>query len=159
MNFNFPRLSILFSLFLTACQSIGTQYVPPVDTQDSALLVGSRFFINQFDEEGCYSGRTMVSKDIRVHAEKEIFLAITINFWSELLSKELFCTVSFSFVPKKDEKYKVQSNISDLSCFGKGEVKKINDDGSLSHVPVTSLRPTQKRLACIKMVPFQRTNQ
>jgi hypothetical protein len=67
-----------------------------------------------------------------------------------------FCTVSFSFVPKKDEKYKVLSGVSGLFCFA--DINRINDDGSLSQVPVTSLKTSRKRLTCIKLVP-RRTNQ
>ncbi|MDR3158921.1 MAG: hypothetical protein LBU11_07925 [Zoogloeaceae bacterium] len=163
MNFHLARIGIIsFILFLAACQSIGTPYVPPDETQDSALFVGggsyiNQFvYINQFDEEGCYSGRTIIREDIRVHAEKELFLAAEKLF--RLSDWQMSCTVNFSLVPKKDEKYKVLSSRSGLLCSA--GVVRINDDGSAIPVPVKGLTPSKKGLlACIKMVPSKRTNK
>ena len=62
---------ILFA-FLTACS--GVQYKQPSDSQDSAeLYVDGGIYVNSFSDEGCYSGRTFVEKNIKLHANKETF--------------------------------------------------------------------------------------
>ncbi len=128
---------ILFA-FLTACS--GVQYKQPSESQDSAeLYVDGGIYVNSFRDEGCYSGRTFVEKSIKLHANKETFLAYeTENAYD-------VCRVMFSFVPEKDMKYQVRGEKAGIRCG-------ISIEQIGSHIPVitTQLHLHQTGIACIK---------
>lgn len=161
------RPILLASLFLSACQSIGTQYLSPEATQDSALFVGGSVLINQFDAEGCYSGRTSVTEDFRLHAGKEVVMAVENTSYSRgWRGDERFCRVIFSFVPERNERYELlfdnTGKVPGKTLFGKATtvpictagVAKLNADGSRTPIAVTGLRLSQTRLTCIKALPI-----
>ena len=160
------RSVLLATLFLTACQSIGTQYLPPDATQDSALFVGGGVLITQFDEEGCYSGRTNVTDNFRLHAGKEVVMTVENSSFNQgWRGDQQFCRVVFSFVPKKDEQYELlfdnTKTAPGKTLLGKAAmvpvctagIAKLNEDGSKTPIAVTSLRLSQRKLTCIKALP------
>jgi hypothetical protein len=159
---------ILFaSLLLSACQSIGTQYIEPDATQDSALFVGGGVIIHQFDAEGCYAGRTNVTDDFRLHAGKEVVMAVENKSYSRgWRGDERFCRVVFSFVPEKNERYELlfdnTGTAPGKTLFGKATtvpvcmagVARLDADGSKTPIAVTGLRLSQRKLTCIKALPI-----
>jgi hypothetical protein len=160
------KAPIFLLLLLAGCQSIGTQYVPPDEGQDYALFLGGGFLINQFDKKGCYSGRTMVTEDVRLHAGKEVVIAVEDLFNQFRGGDRHFCRVIFSFVPKKNEQYELifdnSKQMPAKNLFGNivmspvctGGVAKLNDDGSKTPVIVTGLKLSQKKIMCIKVLPL-----
>lgn len=159
--------ALLFPLLLSACQSIGTQYVFPDETQDSATLTGGEFLINQFGEDGCYSGRTHVTGNTRLHADKEVVIAVEHNAMSHgWRGDPLFCRVIFSFTPIRNGQYTLvfddSRKVPGKNLFGTAitypictvAVMKQNEDGSSSPVDITGLQLSQRKLACIKVVPI-----
>lgn len=159
---------VLVSLSLSAaCQSIGTQYISPDATQDSALFVGGGVFIHQFDAEGCYSGRTNVTDDVWLHAGKEVVMVVENTSYSHgWRGDERFCRVIFSFVPEKNERYELvfdnTGTAPGKTLFGKvttvpvcmAGIAKLAADGSKAPISVTGLRLSQERLTCIKVLPI-----
>jgi hypothetical protein len=128
---------ILFT-FLTACS--GVQYQQPIDSQDSAeLYVDGGIYVNSFSDEGCYSGRTYVEKNIKLHANKETFLSY------EQENAYYVCRVMLSFVPEKDMKYQVRARKIGSQCS-----MSIVQIGSPTPVITTRLQLHQTSIACIK---------
>lgn len=156
------QISLLFLLvLLSACQSVGTQYQPPYDGQDSAEFSGREIYVNSFSEEGCYSGRTYVPKNIKLHADKEVVMA-----YEEKVGVNSLCQVLFSFAPQIGGRYQLLTNIrpegaGPTTLFGSlferplcnVAVVKLEDAGTQTPVPITGLKFQQTRITCIKVVP------
>ena len=150
-------LSLVMIIFLTACQSIGVQYKPPELNQPAALLKGRSYIINSFNQSGCYSGRTHVDADQRVHAQQPIVLSV-----EGTTRSDEFCRASVQFVPETDQTYLVSGRfsrklregtfipISDGVCSL--SVMKVMPDGSEQPIPTKAVALRSTALTCIQAV-------
>lgn len=166
------KLFVLFLVvLLSACS--GVQYKEPTGSESSATLyvdagsyraaandegsfikqrVGdSTVYINTVDDEGCYIGKTTISKSIKLYAGRSAILTYRDGAYDN------FCRILVSFIPEKDEEYKFIGKNVNKSALGDNKPHcsvSIKRMGSDVPVVVKRLRPRQAGLACIKFKPY-----
>lgn len=167
MNF-LKRISVpTLVLLLAGCKSVGTQYAEPAVAEPSAVLFGSGgVYMNNFNQDGCYTGRTNVPDSIRLQPGKEVIASYEATFPDpRRRADNMFCRVVFAFTPKQGYSYRVVEHSGTNTgrnlmgqpvevpvCRVVVEVE--GPEGERSVEPVTQLVLRQKRLACIKAVPM-----
>lgn len=158
------------TLSLTACQSVGLQYKFPAAGEKSAELQGvDGAFINNFNEKGCYYGRTSLSGTVRVRAGEPISIGyeneerkdgfgVGVNRDDEVL----FCRLMFRFTPEENARYrlwKAKANIAGKNVFGLPSrvgicrlgLQQVMEDGSLKAIPVVPLSLHHVKWNCIQL--------
>jgi len=142
-------------LFLSACS--GVQYKQPAASEDSSDLYvdngGGSLVINSVNDQGCYVGMTGVSKSVRLHAGKTIYLTYDYGSPSPLF-RDSYCRSIISFIPESGEKYQLVGKNGNTSGTGGPQcevtVKRI---GSAMPVMVNRLHVHQTGITCIKFEP------
>ena len=153
---------------LTGCGSIGTQYVPPSNTQPSGTLVpqDGRVFISTHDENGCYQGRTELgsNKEFRLWPKREVVLVYELEGIPSRAAYPIddsFCRAAVSFVPQEGERYTIKSTWirSTRDSDGKlmlgscgASVSRDSIAGAPEPVVVKRLVLRKTGIACITMV-------
>ena len=143
-------------LFLSACSEV--QYKPPAASEDSSELYvdngGGSLVINSVNDEGCYVGMTDVSKSVRLHADKTIYLTYAYGSPSSLF-RDSYCRSIISFIPESGEKYQLVGKNGNASRVGGPQCEvTVNRLGSAMPVVVNRLQVHQTRIACIKFDPY-----
>jgi hypothetical protein len=153
-------------VLISGCTSVGMQYKSPAKDEgvSSLLPSSSGIFIVNFNDDGCYRGRTDVSKGTNLRPDQEVVLSVE----SHVRSNE-FCRVVFGFTPQVGAKYTHtfdlrRSNRAKPNASGSTEgypvcaitVLQVMKDGSQTPVPVRSLHLRQRGLACIRAEPILR---
>ncbi|TDR76431.1 hypothetical protein [Paludibacterium purpuratum] len=175
---NYSKLIVLFSaILLTACQSVGTQYKFPTAAEKSAnfqpvdrpflasLVETHRLYINNFNEEGCYSGRTLIDGPVKLRANEPITITYEASFSAESpasVLEEKSCQIFFRFTPRENAHYRVQTEINVSAAADTPGIKagtpicrimlqQVMNDGSVQPEPMVSLSLRAKKWACFKI--------
>lgn len=151
MNIKRLVFGFMFSMLLAACN--GRQYVQPTAQEDAATIFSdtSDVYIHTVAKDGCFMGRTAIDKEgLRVYANRDANIALERYKEGRYKDdKNRNCVFAFSFVPEKDVKYLVTSAGLIGVCWV--FVGKMNDDGTLSTVPINR-RTIKVGFSCIKDV-------
>lgn len=153
---------------LAACSSVGVQYRPPTETQPSATFTGTDgAFITNFNDEGCYVGRTHVPESAQLRAGEPVFITYEAKYPNlDRPNQELFCGVTHSFVPQAQQRYRLDVDLSRkvVSKNLLGNVVEMpacsvrllqeQQDGTRTEVQTTRVAIRTKRFACMKAVPL-----
>jgi hypothetical protein len=157
------------TLVLSACTSVGVQYVPPTEPEAAAEFKGGPgVHVVSFDSKGCYSGRTHVDGSIRLHANQAVIVSDERKFYQRQDPAQAhFCRNQISFVPGKDGIYQFRSEVREReidkkTLFGNpvaisyctSIIEKIDADGTIKEIPSTAVAMRQRALACIKAEPL-----
>ena len=147
---------VFVALFLSAC-SVGVRYQSPGENQDSAEFYGAKkSTIYTLNEDSCVSSYSFVSDKIKIHASK-----VAIISYYEKIGSNHECRIWLSFMPEKDAKYELETDLvrseeekkslltpifSKAQCFAR--IVKINSDGTKSPVDIKREEFNKLTAAC-----------
>jgi len=113
-------LFVCATALLSACSSVGVQYVPPTNNEKAAelsvaadtrdllirMFATTNLSIYNFDEKGCYAGMTALDDGSKVilHADKPIVISI-----EKILHDKWMCRSYFRFTPEENALYTLTS--------------------------------------------------
>ena len=140
---------------------MGVQYPSELAGPDAAEVIDGRgLLINSVNEKGCYTGRTAMGKNFKLHPNKEVVL--TAESSGAMLGPSNFCRAIVAFTPRPHAHYAVRSELVPTPVKGffgeqknvhgcKLSVLQVDERGSETPI-VAEPRVLSTGFACIRFV-------
>lgn len=124
------------------------------------MIDGRGVFINSVNEKGCYTGRTAMGKNFKLHPGTEVVLAA--ESAGGALGPSNFCRAIIAFTPQAQARYAVRSEIVPIPIKGLlGEQKTVRgcqlsmvhvDESGAERPVAVEPRVLRTGFACIRFV-------